>query len=47
MKVDGDLQFRPTGTTLKGALNNIPVSGEAIARYDGKTETVKSSTRFC
>jgi translocation and assembly module TamB len=41
VKVDGDLQFRPTGTTLKGALNNVPVSGEAIAHYDGKTETVK------
>jgi translocation and assembly module TamB len=38
--VDGDLQFRPTGVPRKGALNNVPMTGEAIARYDGKRDVV-------
>jgi translocation and assembly module TamB len=38
--VDGDLKFKPTGTSRKGALNNVPVTGEAIAHYDGKRELV-------
>ena len=37
VKVDGDLKFRPTGVPRKGALNNVPMTGEAIAHYDGKT----------
>jgi translocation and assembly module TamB len=38
--VDGDLKFRPTGVARAGALNNIPMSGEAVARYDGRREVV-------
>ena len=38
--VDGDLKFRPTGATRKGALNNVPMTGEAEAHYDGKREVV-------
>ena len=38
--VDGDLTFRGTGVTRKGALNNVPVSGEAVAHYDGRREIV-------
>lgn len=38
--VDGNLQFRPTGKRRPGALNNVPVSGEAVARYDGSREVV-------
>jgi translocation and assembly module TamB len=38
--VDGNLHFRPTGIPRKGALNNVPVTGEAIARYDGKRDVV-------
>jgi translocation and assembly module TamB len=38
--VDGDLQFRPTGAVRRGALNNVPVTGEAVAHYDGKREVV-------
>jgi translocation and assembly module TamB len=38
--VDGDLKFRPTGVTRKGALNNVPMTGEALAHYDGKREVV-------
>jgi translocation and assembly module TamB len=38
--VDGDLKFKPTGTPRKGALNNVPLAGEAQARYDGKRAVV-------
>ena len=38
--VDGDIKFRPTGVARAGALNNIPMTGEAVARYDGKREVV-------
>jgi translocation and assembly module TamB len=38
--VDGQLVFQPTGVARKGALNNVPVSGMADARYEGKHETV-------
>ena len=37
---DGDLKFTPTGVRRKGALANIPVSGEAVAHYRGQTEVV-------
>jgi translocation and assembly module TamB len=38
--VDGDLKFHPTGATRKGAVNNVPVTGEAVAHYDGRRELV-------
>ena len=38
--VDGDIKFTPTGAKRKGALNNVPMTGEAVARYDGKHEVV-------
>ena len=38
--VDGDLKFRPTGVTRKGAVNNVPMTGETQAHYDGKKEVV-------
>jgi translocation and assembly module TamB len=38
--VDGQLVFQPTGVVRTGALNNVPVSGVADARYEGKHETV-------
>jgi translocation and assembly module TamB len=38
--VDGDLKFRPTGTRRAGALNNVPMTGEAVARYDGSRSVV-------
>ena len=38
--VDGDLKLRPTGVRRAGALNNVPVTGEAVARYDGSREVV-------
>jgi translocation and assembly module TamB len=41
VQVDGDLKFAPTGVKRKGALSDIPVSGNALAHYDGKTEVVR------
>ncbi len=38
--VDGQLQFRPTGVVRRGALNNVPMTGEAVAHYDGKRQVV-------
>jgi translocation and assembly module TamB len=38
--VDGQLVFQPTGVARKGALNNVPVTGVADARYDGKRNVV-------
>jgi translocation and assembly module TamB len=40
VQVDGDLKFRPTGVSRKGAFNNVPMTGEAIAHYDGKRDVV-------
>ncbi len=40
VQVDGDLKFKPTGVSLKGAFDNVPVTGEAIAHYDGKRDVV-------
>jgi translocation and assembly module TamB len=40
VQVDGDIKFRPTGVPRKGALNNVPMTGEAVAHYDGSREVV-------
>ena len=32
VQVDGDLKLRPTGVPRKGALNNVPMTGEAVAQ---------------
>ncbi len=39
--VDADLTLGPTGVRRKGALSDIPVSGQILGHYDGKSETVK------
>ena len=41
VEVDGDLKFEPTGVKRKGALNDVPVTGQALAHYSGKNETVR------
>jgi translocation and assembly module TamB len=41
VQVDGNLTFSPTGMKRRGALSDIPVSGHALAHYDGKTEVVR------
>lgn len=40
VEADGSLSFGPTGSRRKGALSNIPVTGQAVAHYTGKNETV-------
>jgi translocation and assembly module TamB len=40
VQVQADLKFTPTGQRRSGALSNVPVSGEAVAHYDGLTEVV-------
>jgi translocation and assembly module TamB len=41
VQVDGDLTFRPTGVPRRGSVSDIPVTGEALAHYDGKNEVVR------
>ena len=41
VEVDGELTFTPTGVKRKGALNDVPVTGQAVAHYSGKNETVR------
>ncbi|HEX3373925.1 MAG TPA: translocation/assembly module TamB domain-containing protein [Edaphobacter sp.] len=40
VEVDGNLTFAPTGVKRQGALNNVPVTGQTLAHYSGKNETV-------
>jgi translocation and assembly module TamB len=40
VQIDGDLKLQPTGVKRRGALNNVPIRGEALAHYDGKKEVV-------
>jgi translocation and assembly module TamB len=41
VEVDGTLTFAPTGVKRKGALNDVPVTGETVAHYTGSNETVR------
>lgn len=38
---DGTLKFTPTGVHRRGALSDIPVTGQARAHYSGSNETVQ------
>ncbi|WP_158824336.1 translocation/assembly module TamB domain-containing protein [Granulicella sp. S156] len=40
VQVDGDLQLVPTGVARSRALSNIPVTGQTLAHYDGRTQSV-------
>ncbi len=40
VEVDGNLTFAPTGVKRPGALNDVPVTGQTVAHYSGKNETV-------
>ncbi len=44
VEVDGNLTFAPTGVKRKGALNDVPVTGQTVAHYTGKNETVRIQT---
>ena len=39
--VDADLRLTPTGQRRRGALSDIPLSGQALGHYDGRTEVVQ------
>lgn len=39
--VDGDLRLAPTGVRRRGALSDIPVSGQVLAHYSGVSEIVR------
>jgi translocation and assembly module TamB len=41
VEVDGNLTFAPTGAKRPGALNNVPVTGQTLAHYSGRNETVR------
>jgi translocation and assembly module TamB len=41
VEVDGNLTFAPTGVKRRGALNDVPVTGQTLAHYSGKNETVR------
>ena len=38
--VDADLKLSPTGVHRRGALQNVPITGETVAHYDGAKEVV-------
>ena len=40
VEVDGKLSFAPTGVARKGVSANVPVTGQTVAHYTGKNETV-------
>ena len=40
VQIDGTLKFRPTGVTRPGAVNNVPMTGEAVAHFDGRRQVV-------
>jgi translocation and assembly module TamB len=40
VQVQAHLIFAPTGVTRKGALSNVPVTGEVVGHYDGRIEAV-------
>ncbi len=44
--VDAALKMAPTGVRRAGARSNIPVSGEVLGHYDGKTEVVNLKRLF-
>jgi translocation and assembly module TamB len=40
VQVQAHLTFAPTGVVRRGALSNIPVTGDVLGHYDGRTEVV-------
>jgi translocation and assembly module TamB len=40
VQVQADLALTPTGAVRKGALSNVPVTGEIVGHYDGLAEVV-------
>ena len=40
VQVDADLDLGPTGVKRKGALSDVPIKGQILGHYDGKSQTV-------
>jgi translocation and assembly module TamB len=40
VQVQSDLILSPTGVVRRSAISNVPVTGEVLAHYDGRTEVV-------
>ncbi len=40
VEVNGKLAFAPTGVPRRGALSNVPITGQTVAHYSGRNETV-------
>jgi translocation and assembly module TamB len=38
--VDADLTLKPTGVHRPGALSDVPINGQILGHYDGRTQTV-------
>lgn len=41
VELDGDLNLSPTGIRRRGIASNVPVTGQILAHYTGKNETVQ------
>lgn len=41
VELDGDLKLAPTGVSRPGVFSNVPVTGQILAHYTGKNETVR------
>lgn len=41
VELDGDLKLAPTGLRRRNISSNVPVSGQVLAHYTGKNETVQ------
>jgi translocation and assembly module TamB len=41
VELDGDMKLAPTGARTTGSLSNVPVTGQILAHYSGKNETVR------
>lgn len=41
VELSADLKLAPTGVTRPGVMSNVPVTGQILAHYTGRNETVK------
>ncbi|HTF69409.1 MAG TPA: translocation/assembly module TamB domain-containing protein, partial [Edaphobacter sp.] len=41
VELDGDLKLTPTGSSRPGVFSNVPITGQVLAHYTGRNETVQ------
>ncbi len=41
VELDGDLKLAPTGVGRPGIFSNVPLTGQVLAHYTGRNETVQ------